>query len=45
MSSNHKEYLISQEEFEKLAVTCNYCNSRVLITRLAAHIRLNHLEK
>jgi hypothetical protein len=41
----NNEYIISQEEFEKLAVTCNYCDSRVLITRLTAHIILNHFEK
>jgi len=41
----NNEYLISQEEFEKLAVTCNYCGSTVLITRLAAHVMLNHFGK
>lgn len=42
MNSNVKQYLISEEEFGILSVICPECNQKTLITRLRAHMVLNH---
>lgn len=42
MNSNANQYLISEEEFGMFAVNCPKCNQKILVTRLRAHILLNH---
>lgn len=41
MSSNQSEYL-TEEEAEKLEVTCGFCEKRITIRSLEAHIRIIH---
>lgn len=45
MTSNQIQYWISEEEFGILAIPCHKCHRKILITRLTAHIQLNHPEQ
>lgn len=36
------QFLISAEEFGMLAVNCPECDRKILITRIRAHLALNH---
>ncbi|MEM2160735.1 MAG: hypothetical protein QXN55_07270 [Candidatus Nitrosotenuis sp.] len=42
MSRNSSEY-ITEEEAEKLEVTCGFCDKRIAIRSLEAHVRIEHL--
>ncbi|MEM2161065.1 MAG: hypothetical protein QXN55_08940 [Candidatus Nitrosotenuis sp.] len=44
MSSNSGEYL-TEEEAEKLEVTCGYCDRRIKIRSLGEHVQLEHSPK
>ncbi|MEW6044028.1 MAG: hypothetical protein AB1608_07165 [Thermoproteota archaeon] len=35
-------YEIPQEEAEKVEVTCGFCDKRIAIRSLEAHVRLEH---
>lgn len=39
---NEAQFLISSEEFGMFAVNCPECNQKILVTRLRAHMSLNH---
>lgn len=41
MSSNKSEYL-TEEEAEKLEVTCDFCDRKIRIRSLAVHVHLEH---